>query len=95
MALVITRPKAIATDFFNLDNKLSSSDIGGIQFVYNGYIYTVTSAISSGGTITIDGNCELSNNITDQVLSEIYLLLDDIKNNKLSLFVELNPTSLS
>ena len=33
--------------------------------------------------------------IENQVISEIYKLLDEIKNNKLSVFVEINPNSLS
>lgn len=33
--------------------------------------------------------------IETQVISEIYKLLDEIKNNKLSVFVEINPNSLS
>jgi len=36
-----------------------------------------------------------ANHITDDVLTEIYLLLDKIRNSKLSVFVETNPTSLS
>ncbi|MGN0960662.1 MAG: primosomal protein N', partial [Christensenellales bacterium] len=36
-----------------------------------------------------------ANNIDNEVLKEIYELLDKIKNNKLSIFVENNPTSLS
>lgn len=36
-----------------------------------------------------------ANNINDVVLKEIYSLLDNEKNNKLSIFVENNPTSLS
>ena len=36
-----------------------------------------------------------ANQITDDVLTEIYLLLDKIKNSKISVFVEINPTSLS
>ncbi|MBQ7352277.1 MAG: primosomal protein N' [Clostridia bacterium] len=36
-----------------------------------------------------------SNEIVDSVLKEIYDILDEIKNNKLSVFVENNPTSLS
>lgn len=36
-----------------------------------------------------------ANNIDEVVLKEIYTLLDQFKNNKLSIFVENNPTSLS
>jgi primosomal protein N' len=36
-----------------------------------------------------------SNKITDIVLKEIYEKLDKLKNNKLSVFVETNPLSLS
>lgn len=40
----------------------------GSQFVYNGLLYKVTSAISNGGTITIGGNCTLADNVTNQIL---------------------------
>ena len=40
----------------------------GEQFVYNGLLYEVTAAIASGGTITINGNCKLSDNVTNQIL---------------------------
>ena len=40
----------------------------GEQFVYNGLLYEVTSAIASGGTITIDANCKLADNVTNQIL---------------------------
>ena len=40
----------------------------GEQFVYNGLLYEVTAAIASGGTITIDGNCKLADNVTNQIL---------------------------
>jgi primosomal protein N' (replication factor Y) len=36
-----------------------------------------------------------ANHIADDVLHEVYQILDKIKNNKLSVFVEINPTSLS
>ena len=39
----------------------------GEQFVYNGLLYKTTAAISSGGTITIGGNCELSPSVTNQI----------------------------
>lgn len=39
----------------------------GDQFVYNGLLYTVTAAISQGGTITIDGNCTLSSKVCAQI----------------------------
>lgn len=37
------------------------------QFVYNGLLYKATAVISSGGTITIGGNCELSPKVTEQI----------------------------
>lgn len=40
----------------------------GEQFVYNGLLYKVTVAIASGGTIIIDGNCKLADNVTNQIL---------------------------
>lgn len=36
----------------------------GEQFVYQGKIYKATAGISNGGTITIDGNCVLDNDVT-------------------------------
>lgn len=36
-----------------------------------------------------------ANEVEDEVLKEIYTLLDKMKNNKLSIFVEINPSSLS
>lgn len=36
-----------------------------------------------------------ANEVEDEVLNEIYTLLDKMKNNKLSIFVEINPSSLS
>ncbi len=40
----------------------------GEQFVYNGLLYELTAAVASGGTITIDGNCKLADNVTNQIL---------------------------
>ena len=40
----------------------------GEQFVYNGLLYEVTTAIASGGTIIIDANCKLADNVTNQIL---------------------------
>jgi hypothetical protein len=40
----------------------------GEQFIYNGLLYSVTAAIASGGTITINANCKLSDNVTNQIL---------------------------
>lgn len=40
----------------------------GDQFIYQGLLYKVTVAIASGGTIIIDGNCELSECVTNQIL---------------------------
>lgn len=39
----------------------------GEQFVYQGLLYKATAAISSGGTITINGNCTLAEKITEQI----------------------------
>ena len=36
-----------------------------------------------------------ANNIADEVLDKIYKILDEIRNSKLSIFVENNPQSLS
>jgi hypothetical protein len=41
----------------------------GEQFIYNGLLYKATTAIAQGGAITIDGNCTLANNITNQLLT--------------------------
>jgi hypothetical protein len=37
----------------------------GEQFVYNGLLYEVTTAIINNKTITIDGNCKLADNVTN------------------------------
>lgn len=38
------------------------------QFIYNGLLYKVTAAIiQQGGTITIGGNCELADSVTEQI----------------------------
>ncbi len=39
----------------------------GEQFVYQGLLYKTTAAISSGGTITIGGNCVLADSVTEQI----------------------------
>ena len=39
----------------------------GEQFVYQGLLYKATAAISSGGTITINGNCTLADSVTEQI----------------------------
>ena len=39
----------------------------GDQFIYNGLLYKATADISSGGTITIGGNCELSDTVVKQI----------------------------
>ena len=39
----------------------------GDQFIYNGLLYKATAAIAQGGTITIDGNCELADSVTEQI----------------------------
>lgn len=40
----------------------------GEQFIYNGLLYKATAAIAQGGAITINGNCELSESATEQIL---------------------------
>ena len=47
----------------------SKAYVIGEQFVYQGLLYKVTAAITQGGTIIINGNCELSDDITDQISS--------------------------
>jgi hypothetical protein len=37
------------------------------QFIYNGLLYKATASIAQGGTITIDGNCELADSVTKQI----------------------------
>lgn len=39
----------------------------GDQFIYQGLLYKVTAAIAQGGTITINGNCELADSVTEQL----------------------------
>lgn len=39
----------------------------GEQFILNGTLYTATAAITSGGTITINGNCTASDTVTEQI----------------------------
>lgn len=39
----------------------------GDQFIYGGKLYSVTQAISNGGTITIGTNCDLSGSVTEQI----------------------------
>lgn len=39
----------------------------GEQFVYNGLLYKATATIAQGGTITINGNCALADNVTEQI----------------------------
>ena len=39
----------------------------GEQFVYNGLLYKATAAIAQGGTIMINGNCELADSVTEQI----------------------------
>ena len=45
----------------------SKAYVIGEQFVYQGLLYTVTTAIAQGGTITINGNCALSDDVTSQI----------------------------
>jgi hypothetical protein len=45
----------------------SKAYVIGEQFVYQGLLYKATAAITQGGTITINGNCELSYDVTDQI----------------------------
>lgn len=39
----------------------------GDQFIYNGLLYKATAAIAAGGTITINGNCEIADDLTKQI----------------------------
>lgn len=39
----------------------------GDQFVCNGLLYKATAPIAGGGTITINGNCELADSVTEQI----------------------------
>ena len=39
----------------------------GEQFIYQGLLYKATAAIAQGGTIIIDGNCELADSVTEQI----------------------------
>lgn len=39
----------------------------GEQFVYNGLLYKATATIAQSGTITIGGNCELADSVTEQI----------------------------
>lgn len=41
----------------------------GDQFIYNGLLYKATAVINSGGTITPNGNCTLSNTLVEQIAS--------------------------
>ena len=45
----------------------SKSYAVGEQFVYNGLLYKATATIAQGGTITIGGNCELADSVTEQI----------------------------
>ena len=53
-----------------IQNNLTASKAYAVgeQFVYNGLLYKVTAAITQGGTITIDGNCELADSVTKQLV---------------------------
>lgn len=46
----------------------------GEQFFYQGTLYTATAAITSGGTITINGNCTESVDITTQMFNRLKTL---------------------
>lgn len=39
----------------------------GDQFIYQGLLYKATATIAQGGTITINGNCTLADNVTEQI----------------------------
>ena len=39
----------------------------GDQFIYNGLLYKATAAISSGGTITPNGNCTVADSVVNQI----------------------------
>lgn len=49
----------------------------GDQFVYNGRLYTATSAISVGATITPGTNCSISDTITEQIGNAGHTILDE------------------
>lgn len=49
----------------------------GDQFVYNGILYTATSAISVGATITPGTNCSISDTITEQIGNAGHTILDE------------------
>lgn len=48
--------KLFIADFFNLDNKLSNSDIGGIEFVYNDYQETFMKFAKSSIYHSVESN---------------------------------------
>jgi len=49
----------------------------GDQFVYNGILYTATSAISVGSTIIPGTNCSISDTITEQIGNAGHTILDE------------------
>lgn len=49
----------------------------GDQFVYNGILYTATSAISVGDTIAPGTNCSISDTITEQIGNAGHTILDE------------------
>lgn len=47
------------------------------QFVYQGLLYTATAAIAQGSTITINGNCKLSDRIAAQIKTSLFKVRDN------------------
>lgn len=62
----------------------------GEQFIYNGVLYKATALISNGGTITINGNCIASDDITTQISN----FAKEIVEKNLSTYTLANGTSI-
>ena len=62
-------PKANQTVIATRQTNLTASRAYkiGDQFIYNNILYRATAAISSGGTITINGNAVAADNVTTQI----------------------------
>lgn len=61
--------KADKTDIAPVESSstASASHATGSQFYFNGQLVTATANINAGGTITLNGNCELSDSVTEQI----------------------------
>ena len=59
----------------------------GDQFYYNGLLYKATAVINSGGTITPNGNCTLSDTVTTQIkkVLEWKYLDETVGNNEIEI----------